>query len=424
MIRANDPSLSSWVQVPANSEFPIQNLPFGIGKLPSKNPFVVSRIGDYIINLSVLAEHGFFEDMGFDVRVFERSTLNDFISLGKEKTSKVRDRLSAVLDNDLEDWDASELKDFFLIPAADVELLMPINIGDYTDFYSSIDHATNVGTMFRDPANALLPNWKHLPVGYHGRSSSIVVSGTPTIRPNGQQKPDDGPPVFGPSKLLDFELEMGFVVGQETQLGDQVPVDQAEDFIFGMVILNDWSARDIQKWEYIPLGPFLAKNFQSTISAWVVTLDALQPFKVDGYEQTPEVLPYLRQSNLKNYDINLEVAIEPNGAAATTVCKSNYKYMYWTMSQQLAHHTVNGCNVRVGDMYGSGTISGPEKSMYGSMLELSWKGTQPVELDNGETRKFIQDGDTVIMKAYSEKDGVRIGFGDCKSKVLPAKNIV
>lgn len=423
MIRANDPKLSSWVEVAPNSDFPIQNLPFGVCKMKHKKPIVVSAIGDFVIDMTVLGEHGFFEDLGFDVRVFERDTLNDFIAIGKDKTSKVRDRLSLILDTDLDDWDASELKKYFLVPMSEVEMLMPIQIGDYTDFYSSIDHATNVGTMFRDPENALLPNWKHLPVGYHGRSSSIMVSGTPTIRPNGQQKPNDGPPVFGPSKLVDFELEMGFVVGTETQLGDSVPVDKAEDFIFGMVILNDWSARDIQKWEYIPLGPFLAKNFQSTISPWVVTLDALQPFKVDGYKQTPEPLPYLKQSNLKNYDINLEVVIQPEGANETTVCRSNYKYMYWTMSQQLAHHTVNGCNVRIGDMYGSGTISGPEKSSYGSMLELSWKGTTPVKLDNGEERKFIQDMDTVIMKAYSEKDGVRVGFGECRSQVLPAKKM-
>lgn len=424
MIRANDPTLKSWVEVAPNSDFPIQNLPFGVCKMGNKKAVVVSAIGDYVIDLSVLAEHGFFDDLGCDMRVFERDTLNDFIAIGKEKTALVRNRLSQILDTNFDDWDASELKKYFLIPMADVQMLMPLNIGDYTDFYSSIDHATNVGTMFRDPENALLPNWKHLPVGYHGRSSSIMVSGTPTIRPNGQQKPNDGPPVFGPSKLVDFELEMGFVVGQETQLGDSVPVDQAEEFIFGMVILNDWSARDIQKWEYIPLGPFLAKNFQSTISPWIVTLDALQPFKVDGYKQTPEVLPYLKQSNIKNYDINLEVAIQPEGASPTTVCRSNYKYMYWTMSQQLAHHTVNGCNVRVGDMYGSGTISGPEKSSYGSMLELSWKGTQPVNLDNGEERKFIQDMDTVIMRAYGKKDGVRIGFGECSSQVLPAKNMV
>ena len=424
MIRANDPTLKSWVEVAPDSDFPIQNLPFGVCKMGNKRAVVVSAIGDYVIDLSVLAEHGFFDDIGFDMRVFEKETLNDFIAIGKEKTAIVRDRLSLVLDTDLDEWDASELKKYFLIPMSEVQMLMPLDIGDYTDFYSSIDHATNAGTMFRDPENALLPNWKHLPVGYHGRSSSIMVSGTPTIRPNGQQKPDDGPPVFGPCKLLDFELEMGFVVGRETQLGDTVPVDQAEDFIFGMVILNDWTARDIQKWEYIPLGPFLAKNFQSTISPWVVTLDALQPFKVDGYEQTPAVLPYLKQSNLKNIDINLEVAIQPEGADPTTVCRSNYKYMYWTMSQQLAHHTVNGCNVRVGDMYGSGTISGPEKSSYGSMLELSWKGTQPVQLDNGEERKFIKDMDTVIMRAYSEKDGVRVGFGECSSQVLPARTVV
>ncbi len=421
MLRANDPSIKSWVEVSADSDFPIQNLPFGIAKSGNKQPGVVSAIGDFVIDLRILGEHGFFEDLDFDTNVFERPYLNDFIALGKKITNGVRDRLSLILDTDYDDWDASELRDYFLYPMAEVEMLLPVQIGDYTDFYSSREHATNVGTMFRDPENALLPNWSHLPVGYHGRASSIVVSGTPIRRPKGQTKPNENePPVFGPCKLLDFELEMAFIVGKETALGDSIGTKDAEDHIFGMVVFNDWSARDIQKWEYIPLGPFLGKNFGSTISPWVVTLEALEPFKIPGYKQEPAILPYLEYKGNKNYDINLEVAIKPEGEDQTIVCKSNFKYMYWNMVQQLAHHTVNGCNFRVGDMCASGTISGPDSSAFGSMLELSWKGTKPLTLNNGATRKFIQDGDTVIMKANAEKNGVRIGFGTASGKIIPA----
>jgi len=297
---------------------------------------------------------------------------------------------------------------------------MPVDIPNYTDFYSSEEHATNVGTMFRDPKNALLPNWKHLPVGYHGRASSIVVSGTGIHRPKGQLKPPDAPaPVFGPCKKLDFELEMAFVTCANTALGSSVPTGEAENNIFGLVLFNDWSARDIQTWEYVPLGPFLAKNFASTISPWIVTLDALEPFRVAGPTQSPEVLPYLAYEGKKNYDIALEVAIG-EGENATVVSRSNFKYMYWNMCQQLAHHTVNGCNLRVGDLYASGTISGPDKGSYGSMLEITWNGKTPVTLKDGSERKFIEDGDTVTMKAAAEKDGVRIGFGNCTGKVLPA----
>ena len=299
---------------------------------------------------------------------------------------------------------------------------MPVQVGDYTDFYSSKEHATNVGTMFRDPDNALLPNWLHIPVGYHGRASSIVVSGTPVHRPKGQQKPnEEEPPVFGPCKLLDFELEMAFVTYPGKEMGESISTSEAEDYIFGMCLFNDWSARDIQKWEYVPLGPFLAKNFASSISPWIVTLDALEPFKTQGPKQDPEPLPYLRYDGEKSYDIALEVGILPENSEETTVCNSNFKYMYWNMAQQLAHHTVNGCNIKSGDMMASGTISGPTKDSFGSMLEISWRGTQPVSMKDGSERKFIKDGDTVIMRGHAEKNGVRIGFGEVSTKVLPSK---
>jgi fumarylacetoacetase len=301
-------------------------------------------------------------------------------------------------------------------------MMMPVNVGDYTDFYSSEEHATNVGKMFRDPENALLPNWKHIPVGYHGRSSSIVVSGTPIHRPKGQTKADDQEsPAFGPSRLVDFELEMAFITGGPTQLGESIPVNEAEDYIFGLVLFNDLSARDIQKWEYVPLGPFLGKNFGSVVSPWIITLDALEPFRTEGPEQEPEVLPYLRYEGRRSFNINLEVYLQPLRQEAHRICRSNFRYMYWNMSQQLAHHTVNGCNINVGDMYASGTISGPTADSFGSMLELSWKGTRPISLPGGEERKFIQDNDTIIMKGYSEGNGIRIGFGEVRTTILPAK---
>ena len=296
---------------------------------------------------------------------------------------------------------------------------MPIKVGDYTDFYSSMDHATNVGTMFRDPANALLPNWKHLPVGYHGRASSIIVSDTPFHRPKGQTKPADSDlPIFGPSKLMDFELEVAFVIGKETKLGETISTEEASNYIFGLALFNDWSARDIQTWEYVPLGPFLAKNFASTISPWIVTLDALEPFRTAGYKQEPKVLPYLKYKGEKNIDIQLEVFIQPENGEDNLICKSNYKFMYWTMEQQLAHHTSNGCNINICDLMASGTISGPTPDSYGSMLELSWKGTKPITLKDGSERKFINDNDTVTIRGFSEKHGVRIGFGEAKGKLL------
>ena len=404
------------INIPENSDFSIHNIPFGIFSTKDRSPRAGVAVGEHILDLAAVAELDVFN---FNTAVFEKDVLNDFISLGKEITSKVR--------KDIQYWlkDENSIlagKPELFVKQSEAQMHMPVSVGDYTDFYSSIEHATNVGKMFRDPANALLPNWKHIPVGYHGRASSIVVSGEPIHRPKGQTLPkDSNTPVFGPSQRLDFELEMGFVVGKNTQMGDTVSTENAEDHIFGLVLFNDWSARDIQKWEYVPLGPFLAKNFASSISPWIVTLEALEPFREQGPEQEPKVLPYLEYGGKKNYDIHLEVGITPEQSEETMVCRSNFKYMYWNMAQQLAHHTVNGCNVHVGDMMASGTISGKEEDSFGSMLELAWMGTKPLKMKDGSERRFINDGDTVTMRGYAQKDGIRVGFGKVSSKVLPAK---
>lgn len=414
-----DFTLKSWVEVSPNSDFPIQNLPYGIFSEGKKAPRVGVAIGDYILDLRKVAKRGFFLDLNIDSEVFSKKYLNEMIALGKPKLNKLRQRITELLDE--KNTAFKKLANKVLVLQKDVQMHLPIRIGDYTDFYSSIEHATNVGIMFRDPANALLPNWRHLPVAYHGRASSIVVSGTDIIRPKGQSKADDAElPTFQASKQLDFELEMAFVVGKSSKMGQSITTAEAEDYIFGFVLFNDWSARDIQKWEYVPLGPFLAKNFASSVSAWVVPLEALEPFKVPTPKQEPSVLPYLQFEGEKNFDIQLEVAIQPENSTETIVSKSNFKYMYWNINQQLAHHTVNGCNIRVGDLLASGTISGKDENSYGSMLELSWKGTKPVKIQDGSERKFLQDNDTVIMRGYAEKEGIRIGFGEVKGKVLPA----
>lgn len=422
-IKANNPALKSWITVDSNSDFPIQNLPFGIYSDSKTKHHVCSAIGNYIIDLYELSNLGFLNNLNINKEVFNNQYLNDFIDLGKTTTRALRDRLSDLLD--INNKELQVKKDVFnsiFKLQADTCLSLPVKVGDYTDFYSSIDHATNIGTMIRDPKNALMPNWKYIPVGYHGRASSITVSGTPVYRPKGQMKPADAEvPSFGPCKLLDFELETAYIIGKSTKLGNSISTEDADDYIFGMVLFNDWSARDIQTWEYIPLGPFLSKNFASTISPWIVTLDALEPFRTKGYVQEPKVFPYLEYTGDKNVDIKLQVAIQPENSSETVICDSNYKYMYWTMEQQLAHHTVNGCNVNVGDMMGSGTISGPEPHEYGSMMELSWKGTKPLKLNDGTERKFINDNDTVILRGYCKNNDTRIGFGECKAKVLPAK---
>ena len=422
MIKANNPNLESWVAVPADSDFPIQNLPLGIFKTDSLAPRVGVRIGDSILDLKTLHVLGYLDNLPFTLDVLDASSLNGLMKKGKLASRRLRDRISDLLNKqNAELQNNTHHVEQVLIEEASAEVLMPIEIGDYTDFYSSREHATNVGTMFRDPNNALLPNWLHIPVGYHGRSSSVIPSGQNIHRPKGQTKPnEDQGPVFGHSKMIDFELEMAFVTFDGKPLGDSISTAEAEDYIFGMVLFNDWSARDIQKWEYVPLGPFLAKNFASSISSWIVSLDALQPFCVDTPNQDPEVLDYLKFEGKKSYDIHLQVAITPESSEETIVCNSNFKYMYWNMAQQLAHHTVNGCNVRGGDLLGSGTISGSTPDSYGSMLELAWKGTKPVPMADGTERKFIQDGDTVTMRGFCKNDKVRLGFGEVTSKLLPS----
>lgn len=422
-IAANNPELTSWVSVPANSDFPIQNLPFGIFQTKNEKPRVGVRIGDHVLDLKTLYVLGYLENLSFELSDFDNEFLNAMMKKGKKGTRELRNRISKLLRSGVNDLQKNEHHVAqVLIPVDQVEMRMPVQIGDYTDFYSSKEHATNVGIMFRDPANALLPNWLWIPVGYHGRASSVILSGVPVHRPKGQIKPqDDQPPIYEASRQVDFELEMAFITFDGKPLGDSISTAEADDYIFGLCLFNDWSARDIQKWEYVPLGPFLAKNFASSMSAWIVTLDALEPYKVNTPDQDPEVLSYLKFEGERSYDIHLEVAIEPEGSEETTISRSNFKYMYWNMAQQLAHHTVNGCNVRCGDLMGSGTISGPTEDSYGSMLELAWKGTKPLKMKDGSERKFILDNDTVIMRGHCEKNGVRIGFGEVSTKILPAK---
>ncbi len=419
----NDPKKRSFIEVPADHDFPIQNLPYGIFRTNDNAPHAGVAIGDFVLDLVVIEEAGLFEGVGKGFLFRNKETLNHFLAQGKAVWTAVRSRVSELLDAENPTLrDNEELRQLALVPRAGVEMLLPVHIGDYTDFYSSREHATNVGTMFRGADNALMPNWTWLPVGYHGRSSSIVPSGTPVRRPKGQTKADDADsPTFGPCRLLDFELEMGFFVGTGNKLGTPIDMEDAADHIFGMVLVNDWSARDIQKWEYVPLGPFLAKNFATSISPWIVTMEALEPFRQAGPKQDPPPLDYLAGGGDRSFDINLEVAIQPDTSETPyVVCRSNFKYMYWSITQQLAHHTVSGCNTRPGDMLASGTISGPTPDSYGSMLELSWRGTKPLQLGNGEERKFIKDGDTVIMTGHAQGDGFRVGFGEVSGKILPA----
>lgn len=419
---ANDPHRKSWIPVPSDSDFPIQNIPFGVFLTRDDVITIGTRIGDTAIDLGALHQLGYFRDIPLTDDIFLQDTLNDFISDGQKTWRLVRNCIANLFDQkNKELQNNADHRKIVLFNLDEIEMQLPVQIGDYTDFYSSKEHATNVGSMFRDLNNALLPNWLHVPVGYHGRSSTIVPSGIPIHRPMGQTLPQGAEtPIFGPSKLVDFELEMAFITTDANQLGEAIPVDEAEDYIFGMVLFNDWSARDIQKWEYVPLGPFLAKNFASSISPWIVTLDALEPFRVESPRQDPTPLPYLQYSGKKSFDIHLEVDLSTENTPPQTITKSNFKYLYWNMSQQLAHHTVNGCKVNSGDMMGSGTISGPTKDSYGSMLELTWKGENPIELADGSKRKFIEDGDTVTFRGYCKNNDVRIGFGEVSNKLLPA----
>ena len=420
MIKANDSNRKSWISVPKDSDFPIQNIPFGVFKKQNNQVCIGTRIGDVAIDLGLLQKLNYFKNIPLKRDVFQKKKINDFLKLKKTVWRQVRDRIAEIFD----DKHHSEFnhKKEVLHAVEEIEMMMPIKIGDYTDFYSSRQHAYNVGCMFRDPKNALLPNWLHMPVAYHGRASSIIISGTDVYRPMGQQLMENSStPTFGPTRLLDFELEMAFITGQGNELGEQIKTSEAENYIFGMCVFNDWSARDIQKWEYVPLGPFLGKNFASSISPWIVTLDALEPFRVNGEKQDPATLPYLRFEGQKNIDIELEVQISSDNFAPHSLTKSNYKHLYWNMAQQLAHHTINGCNVNAGDIMASGTISGSNPETYGSMLELTWKGTKPIKMPDGTDRKFLNDYDTIHMKAHAKCGNYRIGFGEIRTKILPVK---
>lgn len=407
--------MSSWLPIPEDSDFSIYNLPFGVFDPGDGRPRAGMAIGDHILDLSAAAELGLFGKRRFFKNILSQPVLNGFIALGKPVTNRVRKKVA--------EWltlpEAPDNAAHVLHDRLSARMHMPIQPGDYTDFYSSIEHATNVGSLFR-PDNPLMPNWRWLPVGYHGRSSSIVISGTDLRWPHGQVLPKGADkPIFAPSAQMDFELEMAFIIGKDSPLGNPISVEQAEEYIFGLVLFNDWSARDIQRWEYQPLGPFLGKNFGSSISPWIVPLEALKPFRAKGPKQSPAPLDYLRQTKAGNLDIALEVAIQPEGDAETVICRSNTKYLYWSMAQQLAHHTVNGCNVRVGDMMASGTISGPTPESFGSMLEMSRAGQQPIHLNNNQTRTFLQPNDRVIMRAWGAKGGHRVGFGSVTGKIVP-----
>eukprot|EP00164_Ancoracysta_twista_P003406 GFYU01004546.1.p1 GENE.GFYU01004546.1~~GFYU01004546.1.p1 ORF type:complete len:439 (-),score=134.35 GFYU01004546.1:50-1303(-) len=414
----------SFIQYDANCDFPIQNLPYGVFCKDGKNTIGVA-IGDQILDLSVIADAGLFDGPVLKEKakaVFGQSVLNDFMGMGKAAWSEARATITKLLSADNATLrDNADLRAKALVAQSAVTMCLPAKIGDYTDFYSSKQHAYNVGCMFRDPNNALLPNWTRLPVGYHGRASSVVVTGTDIRRPCGQTKADDADaPAFVPCRLLDFELEMAFFTGPGNNLGDPIKMADADDHIFGMVVMNDWSARDIQKWEYVPLGPFGAKNFGTSISPWIVTMDALKPFRCEAEVQDPTPLEYLQDSDHHQYNIDLQVFIKPETSEPVKVCDSNFKYMYWSMKQQLVHHTVTGCNLQPGDLLASGTISGKERENFGSMLEISWKGTKPVDMPDGTQRKFILDNDTVIMSGHCQGDGYRVGFGQCVGKILPA----
>lgn len=413
---------ASWVEIPPHSDFTIHNIPFGIIRPAGLTPRAATAIGGFVIDLDVLQAAGLFHSLKLPEGIFKKRYLNDFFRHGRPVISAVRKALISGLATD----SPQETRSLFsgaMYPMEKTEVLMPIQVPNYTDFYSSEEHASNVGSMFRDPKNPLLPNWKHLPVGYHGRASSIVVSGTDIVRPKGQIKLNESDtPVFSESRKLDFELEVAFITCTDTALGESITARDAENHIAGFVLLNDWSARDIQQWEYVPLGPFLGKNFATTISPWVVTLDALEPFRTDGPQQD-NVLPYLSIGGPHNFDVTLEVMLKSDQGEPIVVSRSNLKYLYWNINQQLAHHTINGCNIQTGDLYASGTISGPSPGSYGSLLELSWNGKRKLSMPDGTGRTFLEDGDTVIMHGYAMKGDVRVGFGECRGKIQPAKTL-
>jgi fumarylacetoacetase len=412
--------LESFIPVPAESHFPIQNLPYGIfsHKTGDPTPRVGVAIGDQVLDLAVLHEFGVLRGHYFD-----QPNLNAFMGAGRSVWGETRRVLIDILRIDNPALrDNAELRTHAFVPMSDATLHLPAQIGDYTDFYASIEHATNVGIIIRGQENPLLPNYRYVPIAYHGRSSSVVLSGTDLHRPWGQIKPQgEEKPIFAPCRRMDFELEIGCFVGPGNTLGEPIPISEAMDHIFGMVLLNDWSARDIQTWEYQPLGPFLAKNVGTSISPWVVTLEALEPFRTAAVEQNPPALPYLTGEPNRAYDIALEALLQtPAMPMPMPISRTNFKSMYWTIAQQVAHHTSNGCNLRPSDLLGSGTISGSTPESLGSLLELAWSGTRPLQMPSGETRSFLEDGDRLTLTGWCQGDGYRVGFGEVTGKLLPA----
>lgn len=421
-----EPALTSWVDVDPASDFPVQNLPYGVFVSESGEAHIGVAIGDSILDLNLAAQEELFEDVA-DPAILRAPSLNPLLESGPEVWRAVRSRLCNLLRADSHDV-APSARDGFLVRRQDVTMLLPFASGDYVDFYSSLEHATNLGKLFRPNAEPLLPNWKWIPIGYHGRSSTIVAGGTEIVRPSGQRKaPQEDRPQFGPCRMLDIELEIGFVTGRGNRMGTRIPIESAREHIFGLVLVNDWSARDIQSWEYQPLGPFLGKSFATSISPWVVTLDALEPYRVPGPQQDPQPLPYLQCAQAWNYDVSLTVELQTRrmreeGVAAEIVSRTSFREMYWNMAQQLAHVTSNGTAVRAGDLYASGTISGSEPDSYGSFIELTWRGERPLQLSTGETRAFLEDGDTVTLRGVCEAPGKpRIGFGEVRGTILPAQ---
>ncbi len=419
-----NPNLKSFISISSESHFPIQNLPYGVFVQSSNQQTHIGvAIGDYVLSLRVAEEEGLFEQTSFaSKKIFAGDNLNSFMTLGRKVWMESRQIISKLLQKDNPIIkNNNELRQRSLFLMKDIKMVMPIQIGDYTDFYASKEHAKNIGTIIRGPKNALQPNWLHLPVGYHGRASSVVISGTNFHRPQGQIKPDgEANPIFSPSRAMDYELEMGFIVGVGNDLGNPISIDNVADHIFGLVLLNDWSARDIQTWEYVPLGPFNSKNFITSISPWVITMEALEPFRVSGpAQENPKPLPYLRASRDWAFNIQLEVQIKTKSMNLPhRLSTSNLKYLYWSMAQQLTHHSVTGCNMRTGDLLGTGTISGPASSEKSCLLELTWRGKNPVQLPNGELRKFLQDGDEVILSGWCQGDKYKIGFGEVRGTLL------
>jgi len=419
MFEANDTTLSSFLEIEASSNFPIQNLPYGVFRTADQpTARVGTAIGGWVLDLATLESEGLLET-GERQSVFAQNSLNRFMSLGRSTWTAVRQRVTQLLrDDEPRLRDDAALRERALVSRDQVQMLMPVEIGDYTDFYSSRHHATNVSTMIHGADQTLQENWLHLPVGYHGRASSVVLSGTDVRRPQGQL----GPGTFGPSRALDFELEVGFFVGSGSNLGETVTVDRAVEHIFGMVLVNDWSARDIQKWEYVPLGPFLSKSFATSISPWVVPLDALMPFRVPPAKWDPSPLPYLQWADDFLLDMELQVTLTPAGSSDShIITNSNFQYLYWTMAQQLAQQSVNGCNLRPGDLLASGTVSGPKKESRGCLLELTWRGAKPIELPEGDQRVFLKDGDQITISGWCGGQGYRVGFGNVTGRILPSE---